>query len=328
MTSRRHLLIALGAGVVAAPLGSFAQQKPPKVHRIGLLSSELPASWTDRVDAFRAGLRDLGYVEGRNVLIEFRWAEGKMDRLPGLAAELVRLGSDVIVAHGLVGCRTAKQATATIPIVCASSPDLVAAGLVTSLARPGGNMTGSVLFQQEVAAKQIELLKEAIPRTRRVGVLLNPDNPANAVQLQAMEPAARVLKIELQQFGARGPREFNAAFSAMAKARIDSIMILGVTLVIASVKEIAGLVLKHRLPSIGSKEFAEAGGLMAYDVNRQEQWRRAAYFVDKILKGAKPGDLPIERPTKFELIVNMKTARALGITIPQSVLVRADRVIE
>jgi putative ABC transport system substrate-binding protein len=329
MTTRRDLLVALGAGVVAAPLSSFAQRKPLKLFRIGLLSSELPSSWTDRVDAFRAGLRDLGYVEARNILIEFRWAERKMDRLPDLAAELVRLKVDIIVTHGLAGCRAAAQATTTTPIVCASGPDLVAAGLVASLARPGGNITGSILFSSEVGAKQVELLKEAVPRTRRVGILLDPANrSANAMPLKAMEPVAKALKIELQRFEARGPNEFNGAFLAVAKARVDGIVILGVSVVIASVKEIAGLALKHRLPSIGPKEFAEAGGLMAYDINRPEQWRRAAYFVDKILKGAKPGDLPIERPTKFELIVNIKTAKALGITIPQSVLVRADRVIE
>ena len=327
MNERRKLLVALGAGALVATIRSFAQQQPRSV-RIGLLSSEVPSSWADRVEALRAGLRELGYVEGKNILIEFRWAEGKMDRLPELAAELVRLKVDIIVTHGLLGVRAAKQATATIPIVCASASDLVATGIVASLARPGGNITGSILFSPEVAAKQVELLREAVPRTRRIGVLLNPDNPANAIQLQAMEPAAKALKIELQQFEARGPNEFNAAFSAIAKARVDSIMILGVTIVIASVKEIADLVSKQRLPSIGPKEFAEAGGLMAYDINRPEQWRRAANFVDKILKGAKPGDLPIERPTKFEMVINMKTAKALGIKIPQSILVRADRVIE
>jgi putative ABC transport system substrate-binding protein len=279
------------------------------------------------VEALRIGLREFGYVEGRNILIEFRWAEGKMDRLPDLAAELVRLKVDIIVTHGVLGARAATHATATIPIVCASAADLVVAGIVTSLARPGGNITGSILFSPEVAAKQLELLREALPRAKRIGVLLNPGNPANALQLEAMEPAAKELKIDLQQFEARGSSEFNAAFSAMAKARVDSIIILGVTLVIASVKEIADLALKQRLPSIGPKDFVNAGGLMAYDINRSEQWRRAAYFVDRIFKGAKPGDLPIERPTKFEMVVNIKTAKALGITFPQSILVRADKVI-
>ena len=280
------------------------------------------------VEALRAGLRDLGYVEGKNIVIEYRWVEGKYERLPDLAAELVRLKVDIIVAQATQGTLAAKRATTTIPIVTPLSGDPVATGLVASLARPGGNVTGSTFFQPELAAKRLELLRDALPRTRRVAVLLNPDQSSHPLIFQAMELTAKSLKLELHQFGVRGPDEFESAFAAMAKRRVDAVAIIEDPSTIANAKAVADLAARKRLPSIGHVELAEAGGLMAYGVNIPEMWRRAAVFVDKILKGAKPADLPIERATKFELIVNMKTAKALGIKIPQSILVRADKVIE
>ncbi|MGH6804295.1 MAG: ABC transporter substrate-binding protein, partial [Methyloceanibacter sp.] len=275
-----------------------------------------------------AGLRDLGYVEGKNIVIEFRWAEDKYDRLPELAAELVRLKVDVLVTHGTAGPLAAKRATTTIPIVIAHVGDAVATGLVASLARPGGNITGSTFFGPELSAKLLELIKEAFPRTRQVAVLLFPDNPANGPSLQAMEIAAKSLKVGLQPFEARGPKEFESAFSAMAKKRVDAVVITLGAMFQANPRAIADLAAKQRLPSIGFNEFAEAGGLFGYGANLVDLFHRAAYFVDRILKGTKPADLPVERATRFELIVNLKTAKAIGVTIPQTFLYRADRVIE
>jgi putative ABC transport system substrate-binding protein len=327
MNNRRKLLVALGAGALAAPLTSFAQQKG-KIWRIGFLGTASASGFARRVEALRAGLRDLGYVEGKNIVIEFRWAEGKYERLPELAAELVRLKVDVIVTHG-VGTRAAKAATTTIPIVMAVSPDPVASGLVASLARPGGNVTGMASFGPEGSAKRLELLKDAFPHTRQVAVLLNPDNPGQIkLVFPAMGAAAKSLKLELHQFGARGPGEFENAFAAMAKKRVDAVVSTDDPVLIANAGAIAKLAAEMRLPSIGLPEFAEAGGLMAYGADRRDLFRRAATFVDKILKGAKPGDLPIEQATRFETVVNLKTAKALGITIPQLFLMRTDRVIE
>jgi putative ABC transport system substrate-binding protein len=268
-------------------------------------------------------------VEGKNIVIEFRWAEGKYERLPELAAELVRLKVEVIVTAGPPGILAAKSATTTIPIVMAQSADPVALGFVASLARPGGNITGMASFGPEGAAKRLELLKDAFPRTRQVAVLLNPDNRGNIkLAFPAMEATAKSLKLELHQFGVRGPGEFDSAFAAMAKRRVDAVVILDDGVLVAHFGAIAKLAAKMRLPSIGLPEFAEAGGLMAYGANRRELFRRAAYFVDRIFKGAKPADLPVEQATRFETVVNLKTAKALGITIPQSFLLRTDRVIE
>ncbi len=292
------------------------------------MGAESASGYTSRVDALRAGLRDLGYVEGKNIVIEFRWADGKNDRLPELAAELVRLKVDVLVTHAVPATRAAKQATTTIPIVTAAVADPVALGLVASLARPGGNITGSTFFFAEIIAKRLELLKEAMPRITQVAVLLNPDNPSMGPNFRAMELKAKSLKVVLQRFEARGPNEFENAFSAMAKKRVDAVAVVEDPMFIANAKGLADLAAKQRFSSIGFNEFAEAGGLIGYGANYLEMWRRAAYFVDKILKGAKPGDLPIEQPTRFELVVNMKTAKALGVKISQSILVRADKVIE
>ena len=328
MTTRRQLLLVLGAGSLAAPLPSFAQQKG-KVWRVGFLGPDTASGTARWVQPFRDGLRDLGYVEGKNLVIEFRWAEGKYERLPELAAELVRLKVDVIVTHATTGARAAKDATTTIPIVMAIVADPVATGIVASLARPGGNITGMTGINDAVAAKRLELLKEAFPRTRQVAVLLNPDNPSDIGPVfQAMEAAAKTLELELHQFGVQAPGEFESAFAAIAKRRVDAIVSSQDTVLTDNSRAVANLAARMRLVSVGPYQFADAGGLMAYGANRHEFFRRAAYFVDRILKGAKPADLPVEQATKFELVINMKTAKALGLTIPQSILVRAERVIE
>jgi putative ABC transport system substrate-binding protein len=327
MINRRKLLVALGAGVLATPLASFAQPQG-KVWRIGFLHSESLARAGDRVDQFRAGLRELGYEEGKNLLIEFRWAEGNNDRLPELAAELVRLKVDVLVTHGTLPLRAAMKATTMIPIVTASSGDVVAQGIVTNLARPGGNMTGALFFSTELAAKRVELLKDVLPRLTQVAVLVNADNPFAALQLQGMETTARAVKVTLHKFPVRGPHEFEAAFVAMVKQRVGALAIPDDPMFISNPTVIAELAARHRLPSVGPSSVAVAGGLMSYGVDFPAMWRRAAIFVDKIFKGTKPGDIPIEQSTRFEMFVNMKAAKALGIKIPNSVLVRADKVIE
>ena len=326
-STRRKLLVALGAGL-AAPLASFAQQQPAKVVRIGWLGTAFASGYVREVDAVRAGLRELGYVEGRNIVIEYRWAENNPDRLKEMAAELVALKVDVIITHSIPGARTAGQATKTIPIVIADAGDPVATGLVASLARPGGNITGSTSFLTEVTAKRFELLKEALPRIIRVAVLVNPNNPFVAISLKSMEAAAKTMKVELLQFPVRETGDIPGAFIAMAKAKVDAAVIAEEPLLNSNAGVIAGLAAIQRIPAVGFTNLADAGGLLAYGANRPVVFGRAAYFVDRILKGAKPGDLPIERATKFELIINMKTAKALGIKIPQSILVRADKVIE
>ena len=280
------------------------------------------------MEALRAGLRDLGYVEDKNIVIDFRWAEEKYERLPELAAELVRLKVEVIVTGGTPTILAAKSATTTIPIVMAIAPEAVASGLVASLARPGGNVTGMTGFIPEVTAKRLELLMDAFPRTRQVAVLFNPGSPATILSLRAMEATAKSLKMELHQFGVTGAGDFDSAFAAMAKKRVDAVVTTDDAMLNANVGAIAKLAAKIRLPSVGLSEFAEAGGLMAYGVNRLELYRRAAYFVDRILKGAKPADLPVEQATRFETVLNLKTAKALGLQFPQAVLARADRVIE
>jgi putative ABC transport system substrate-binding protein len=280
------------------------------------------------VEALRAGLRDLGYVEGRNLAIEFRVADGKYDRLVDLATELVRLEVEVIVTGGTPGTRAAKQATATIPIVMAVSGDAVATGLIASLARPGGNITGTTYFDPELHAKRLELLKATVPRATRIGTLINPDNPQTmASTLPALRRAAESMKVELFLFEARSPSEFEGAISAMTKERVEAVEIADDPMFLGNLRAIADIVASRRFPSTGAKEFAEAGGLLGYGVNFAETFRRAAYFVDKLLKGAKPNDLPVEQATKFELVINLKTAQTLGLTIPQSLLLRADDVI-
>ena len=326
---RRQFLITAGA-LLAAPLPGFAQQPAATIPRIGFLGVSTPAAWASRVDAFRAGLRDLGYVEGKNIVIEFRFAQGQYDRLPELAAELVRLKVDVIVTHAAPGALAAKHATATnpVPVVMTNVGDAVGLGIVASLARPGGNITGDTFFVTELAAKRLEVLKDAIPRVRRVAVLANPDNAGQGQPLQAMEIAAKGLNVALLKFHARGPADLDGAFAAMAKENVDALAVIEDAVLIPSNKRIAELALKQRLPSISFIEYADTGGLFGYGANYLALYRRAAVFVDKILKGAKPADIPIERPTTFEFVINMKTAKALGLTVSSATRLRADRVIE
>jgi putative ABC transport system substrate-binding protein len=281
-----------------------------------------------RTEAFRAGLRELGYQEGRDIVIEFRWAEGRYERLPALFAEMVRRNVDVIVTHGTPGILAAKQATATIPIVMATSGDAEASGLVASLARPGGNVTGSTFFNPELAAKRFELLKEILPGLTEAGLLLNPENPINEPTVAAIKPTAQALGLEVHPFGVRGPAELEGAFSAMAAKRVGAVVIIDDAMLIANAPAVARLALQQRLASSGWPDYAVAGGLIGYGVNFPDMFRRAATFVDKILKGAKPTDLPVERASKFETIVNLKTAKALRLDVPTATLLRADAVIE
>lgn len=326
---RRQFLITAGA-LVAAPLPGFAQQPVATMPRIGFLGVATPAAWVSRVDAFRAGLRDLNYVEGKNIAIEFRYAEGRFERLPELAAELVRLKVDVIVTHTAAGALAAKQATATIPIpvVMTNVGDAIVTGIVPSLARPGGNITGDTVFLVELTAKRIEVLKDAIPRVRGMAVLANPDAAGTGPSFQAMEITAKALNVALQRFDVRGPDDLDGAFAAMAKERVDALAVNEDPQIFAGVKRIAELAAKQRLPSIGFIEYADAGGLFGYGPNVLALYRRAAVFVDKILKGARPADIPVERPTRFDFVINMNTAKALGITVSSATRMRTDRVIE
>jgi putative ABC transport system substrate-binding protein len=297
--------------------------------RIGYLGSSSPSLEPHWVEAFRQKLHDLGYIEGQNVAIEYRWAEGQDDRLPDLAADLVRLKVDVIVTTGTPGTLAAKQATKTTPIVMASSGDPVQAGLVASLARPGGNVTGfSILGELEV--KRLELLREAVPKLSRVAVLWNPANPAIMPFYQQTQVAARALHVTLQPVvEVRRVADFEKAFSTIASARPPALMVLVDRLLLAHRTRIVAFAASRRLPGMyGYREYVEAGGLMSYAPSNIDLFRGAAIYVDKILKGTKPADLPVQQPTRFELVVNLKTAKALGLTIPQSVLIRADQVIQ
>ena len=327
MITRRKVIIAFGAGALA-PFTSYAEPQPGKISRIGFLASESPAVSASRVEALRAGLRGLGYVEGKNIVIEFRWADGNYARLPDLVAELVRLKVDVLVTDGTKASTAANHVATTVPIVAGSFGDPVASGIVTNLARPGGNITGFATFAPEIMAKRLELLKEMLPRIRRVAVLLNPENPSKGPVLRAMGKTAKSLKVGLQPVEARNPNEIESTFSTISGKRVDAIVIENETLFSANDKRIVELAATKRIPSAGRPEFAEAGGLIGYGANNVEMFRRAATYVDKILKGAKPGDIPIEQPTTFEFVLNMKTAKALGIKFPQSILVQATKVIK
>ncbi len=330
MVSRIVFMVILGVGLLAAPLAAGAQQ-PGKVFRIGILGNVPPTHpegarvW----GAFFQGLRDLGYVEGRNITIEHRSSEGKYERLPDLAAELVRLKVDVIVAPASQNPFAAKQATRTIPIVMTGHPNPVGMGLVASLARPGGNVTGLSALSPEIWGKQLELLKETVPRVSRVAVLGNPTNPAYPLLLREVEVAARSLGVQLQTLEARGPDDFERAFAAMLRERAGALLVQLDGMFLLHRTRIADLAAKSRLPAMYElREFVDAGGLVGYGPSIRDRFRRAATYVDKILKGAKPADLPVEQPTKFELIINLKTAKVLGLIIPPSVLVRADEVLQ
>jgi len=330
MDRRRFLLTSL-AGALAAPLAAGAQQPPGKVPRVGYLS---PGSSSDpgrqrRFEAFRQGLRELGYVEGQSIAIESRWAEGKYERYPGQAAELVRLKVDVIVAVGGPASQAAHQATRTIPIVMSVVIDPLGSGLVASAARPRGNVTGLSMMTTDLIGKQLEVLKEVVPKVSRVALLWNPANPGSAPQLREAEAAARALGVRLQALEVRVPQDIEGAFAVMTRERAGALLVLADGVLTNQRKQIAELAAERRLPAAyPQREFVDAGGLMAFSANPLELERRAAIYVDKILKGAKPADLPVEQPTKLELVINLKTAKALGLTIPPSLLLRADQVIE
>ena len=325
---RRSFIAAMTASLLAAPLAAEAQQAA-KIARIGFLT---PAADPRLREAFHQGQRDLGYVEGRNLVIEIRSAEGKFQRLPALAAELVALKVDVIVVGGTPAALAAKQATTILPIVVSAASDLVASGLVTSLTRPGGNVTGLSMLSSDLVGKCLELLKQAVPGVSRVAVLWQPgvlDEHTEKDILKGAEVAARALGVQLQFVEARGPKDFDRAFSEITRARSGALTVLPSSMFLSERRRLVDLAAKNRLPAVYFvREFVDAGSFMSYGPNLPDLSRRAATYVDKILKGAKPGDLPIEQPTKFELVINLKTAKALNLTIPQSLLQRADQVIE
>jgi len=326
---RRQFLIAVFA-LPATAHRVFAQQPVRAMPRVGFLGAASAAGYATRVQALREGFRALGYEEGKNLAIEFRWAEGQYSRLPDLAAELVRLKVDVIVTHALPPTLAAKRATATnpIPIVMTNVGDAVGNGIVTNLARPGGNITGDTFFLPEFAAKRIELLKEALPSIGRIAVLSNPDNPLTGSTLQVVETAARSLHVALHQFDMPDPGNLDSTFASMAAQRVDALAVIEDAKIIANFGRIAELALKRRLPSIGFVDYADAGGLLGYGMDYLALYRRVAVFVDKILKGTSPGDIPIERPTRFEFVINMKTAKALEFKAPEAIRLRVNRVIE
>jgi putative ABC transport system substrate-binding protein len=321
------LLIILGLGLFMEPFAADAQQTA-KVSRIGFLSPGSPDLETRRLGAFQQSLRELGYVEGHNIAIESRFAEGQYDRLPGLAAELVRLKVDVILTYAQPAIQAAKQATGTIPIVMTGNIDPVASGFVASLAHPGGNITGLSLMAPELVEKQLEILKEVVPTVTRVALLGNPANVGNAPQLRYAQDTARTLGMRLQPLEVRGPDDLDSAFAAMTTERAEAVIVLVDAMLLDNRTRLADLAATHRLPAVyGLSDHAEVGGLVAYGAGVLDRYRRAATYVDKILKGAKPADLPVEQPTTFELVINLKTAQALSLTIPPSLLFQADKVI-
>jgi putative ABC transport system substrate-binding protein len=325
---RRLFLSILALGLLTVPLAAEAQ-RAARVPRIGLLMGGTPASTAPLIEPFRQGLRELGYVEGQNIAFEFRYAEWNSEVLPGLAAELVRLKVNAIFVVTAPAIRAVKQATNTIPIVMAAVADPVEVDFVASLARPGGNITGVSALAVGYSAKWLELLKEAVPKISRVAVLLNPANPSHAGYWRELQVAGRALGVTPQSVEVRGPDEFAGAFGAMTKGRAGGLIVPPDALIFAHRARIVGLAAKNRLPAMyGLRELVEAGGLMAYSSSLHDLFRRAATFVDKILKGARPADLPVEQVTRVELVINLKTAKALGLTIPQSILIRADEVIQ
>jgi putative tryptophan/tyrosine transport system substrate-binding protein len=322
---KRSLLLIV---LLMAARGVIAEAQPKKVPRIGLLAAGSPSSHAHQHVAFRQGLRDLGYIEGQNIIVEYRFAEGKIDRFPELAAEMVGLKVNVIVVGGTRLASAAKQATNTIPIVVGSAGDLIGEGVVDSLARPGGNVTGSTNISPDLSGKRLELLVEILSRTSRVVVLWEP-SPGSLNEVRETESAARALGVKLQSQQIRSANDFDSAYSAMTRERADALIIIQGSLTLFHRTQLLELAVKNRLASIcEGLAWANDGCLMSYGPDLSYQWRRAAIFVDKILKGTKPADLPVEQPMKFELIINLKTAKQIGLTIPQSVLYRADRVIK
>jgi putative ABC transport system substrate-binding protein len=326
---RRDFALLLGGAAVAWPLAARAQQAR-KIFRIGYLGVSSSSLEPHYVEAFRQRLRDLGHIEGESIAIEYRWADGEDDRLPNLAAELVRLNPDIIVTTGTPSTLAAMQATKTIPIIMASSADPVAAGLVANLARPKENVTGFTILGPELEAKRLELLKQTVPSAARVAILRNPSNPAVVSYFEAIKTASQSLRIAVDPVAeVRRAEEFDDAFSAIVSARPDALAVLADRFLLAHRKRIVEFAAANRLPSMYPyREYVDAGGLISYAPSNVELFRGAAIYVDKILKGAKPTDLPVQEPTKFELVVNLKTAKALGLTIPPTLLFTADEVIE
>jgi putative ABC transport system substrate-binding protein len=326
---RRAFISGITVGLLAAPLAAEAQQAG-KVYRVGVLTNRASDPAEVRLwQAFRSGLRERGWIEGQNTLIEFREAEGNVARLPELAADLVRLKVDLIVARASTFVQAAKAATSSIPIVFVVHADPVGAGHVASLAKPGGNITGLAMLMTDLAPKYLELLISAVPMAKRIAVLWSPDTPSHALALKALEEVGRTLPVQQQPVGVRTAAELEGAFAAMARARAQAVLVLIGPIFLAERQRVAQLAMKHRLPTISTlKEVPEAGGLMSYGPNQEDLYRRGAIYVDRILRGAKPADLPVEQATKFELVVNLKTAKTLGLTIPPSLLQRADQVIE
>jgi len=322
------IMLALTALLSVLSVQAVAQQ-PAKVPHIGYLQAPPPSAVATRTEAFRQGLREHGYVEGKNVVIESRFAEGNLDRVPQIVAELVRLKVDVIVTGGSFATSAAKKATSAIPIVMTQDGDPVGNGYVASLARPGGNVTGLSTLAPELSGKQLEVLKETIPRLARVAVLGSSNRSGNAQSKKETENAAESLRVRLQYLDILSPKDIEAAFRAARKENADAVLVLTGPLITSQRTEIIKLASKNRLAAIYDRaEFVEDGGLMTYSVSSTDLFRRAAVYVDKILKGAKPADLPVEQPTKFELVINLKTAKQIGLTIPPNVLARADKVIK
>ena len=325
--NERFIALALSILLFALCSSTEAQQTK-KVERIGFLAAVSVSNSPGRTEAFRQGLRELGYVEGKNVVFEYRWADGKLDRLRALAGELVRLKVDVIVTTGGISTRAAKEATATIPIVMTQDIDSVGNGFIASLARPGGNITGLSTLGPEISGKQLELLKEVVSKLTRVAVLGTSANPGTGQASKETELAAGALKLQHQYLDVLSPKDIESAFRAASKGRADAMVVLISSVLNSQRTQVVELAIKNRLPTIFPfPEFVEAGGLMSYGVSFNDLYRRAAMYVDKILKGTKPADLPVEQPTKFEFVINLKTAKQIGLTIPPNVLARADRVI-
>lgn len=324
---RREFITLIGGAAATWPLHVHAKSAR-KLYRIGFLWDG-PTVFADALEAFRQGLRDLGYVDGRNIVIEYRWANGKPERMRQLAEELVRLKVEIIMAPTSIYTGVARRASSTIPIIFMSHADPLRSGHVASLVHPGGNVTGLSIMMTETNVKGLELFKEAIPALSRVAVIYDPATPSHGPGLKAVEAAGPSLGLQIQPVPVRAATEYESAFAAIVRERADGILVLSTPLFIAGAKPLAALALKHRLPSLfGPKHHVLAGGLMSYSPDRPDLYRRAAIFVDKILKGAKPADLPVQRPTKFELFVNLKTAKSIGFHIPEAFLLRADKVIE
>jgi putative ABC transport system substrate-binding protein len=324
---RRDFITLIGGAATGWPLVARAEQ-PATVARIGYLGLGPASALSSRVEALRAGLRDLGWVEGKNLLFEFRWADN-VDQLPSLAADLVRMKVDVIFATSSTQVEAARQATKTIPIVFATHADPIGSGHVASLPRPGGNITGLSELTTEIDAKALEILKEVVPHSTRIGVLWNPTTPSQVPGLQSVKAAGERLGLALSIVSTATAEDFDAAFASIARENVGGVFVMPAPVTVSFRARLAELALKRRLPTIfGNKENVVAGGLMSYGVDRNDLTRRAALYIDKILKGAKPADLPVEQPTRFELVINLKTARALGIEIPPTLLARADEVIE